>query len=106
MPRDTKTPIVISDGNWMHIRNVQAYHCRYPEVRGEGHTRSDALDHLANQLGRCLDFAPDRKGREEVEQAIDEVRSIEGRVTRGQIASIPRRYASFPNRLRPMMTAT
>lgn len=91
MTREPDTPIVITDGTWMHIRQIQAYHRHYPELRGGGQTRAEALDHLANQLIRALDFTPGCQGREEVEQALTDVRAIGRRVTRGQIAAIPRR---------------
>ena len=62
MANDPETPIVITDGTWMHIRQIRACHRRYPEVRGEGRTRTEALDHLANQLIRALDFAARPRG--------------------------------------------
>lgn len=91
MNRDPLRPVVIAEGSWQHVRQIRAYHRWYPEVRGEGRTRRAALAHLANQLIRALDFVPGRGAREEVEQALADVRAIGRRVARGQAIAIPRR---------------
>lgn len=75
MIHDSETSIVITDGYWMHIRHTRIYHRRYPEVRGEGRSLTDAASHLVNQLTCGLDFVCGRE-REAVERAIADVRAI------------------------------
>ncbi len=76
MAHSPDVPITITSGSWMHIRQIQVYHRRYPEIRGEDRTRARALAHLANQLLRALDFTPGRGARGELEQALTDVQAI------------------------------
>jgi hypothetical protein len=75
MTHDPGTPIIITDGYWMHIRHVGIYHRRYPEIRGEGRSLAGAASHLMNQLTRGLDSAHGRE-REALERALADVRAI------------------------------
>src|SRR3954452_24921603 len=68
--------IVITVGNWMHIRHTRIHHRRYPELRGEGRTLADAASHLVNQLNCGLDFVHGSE-REAVERAVAEVRAFQ-----------------------------
>lgn len=76
MTHAREAPIVVAVGSWWHVRQVRAYHRLYPEVRGEGRSRRDAIDHLAHQLTRALDSAPGRGHRAAIERALDEVRAL------------------------------
>jgi hypothetical protein len=75
MVHDPGSPIIITDGHWMHIRQVGIYHRRYPEIRGEGRSLAGAASHLMNQLTRGLDSAHGRE-REALERALADVRAI------------------------------
>src|SRR6478735_9174616 len=52
---------------------VYAHHRDYPEEMAEGITAVMAAEHLAYQLSRSLDHAPDHQRREALEQALAEV---------------------------------
>jgi hypothetical protein len=75
MIHDPGSPIIITDGHWMHIRHFGIYHRRYPEIRGEGRSLVGAASHLMNQLTRGLDCAHGRE-REALERALADVRAI------------------------------
>jgi hypothetical protein len=75
MIHDPESPIIITDGHWMHIRHVGVYHRRYPEIRGEGRSLAGAASHLMNQLTRGLDSALGRE-RETLERALVAVRAV------------------------------
>lgn len=87
MIRDPKSPLVITDGHWMHIRHTRIYHRRYPEVRGEGRSLLDAARHLENQLTSGLDSVCGRK-REAVEQAVADVRAVRSQRRRHEPAAL------------------
>jgi len=91
MTHDPGTPIIITDGFWMHIRHTLIYHRHYPEVRGEGRSLADAASHLMNQLTRCIDHAPGRE-REAAERAVADVRALHPSRPRnrpGELAAVP-----------------
>jgi hypothetical protein len=75
MAHDPGIPIIITDGNWMHIRHTRIYHRHVPEIRGEGASYADAAAHLANQLARALDFAHGYGGCEVIERALADLRA-------------------------------
>lgn len=75
MAHDTGTPLMITDGYWMHIRHVAIYHRHYPETRGEGKSLGGAAIHLMNQLTRGLDAVHGRE-REALERALGDIGAI------------------------------
>jgi hypothetical protein len=77
MAYDPSGPIIIADGFWMHIPHTRICHRHYPEVRGEGKSLAEAASHMANQPIRALDSAHGRRGREAIERAIADVRSLQ-----------------------------
>jgi hypothetical protein len=68
-------PLIVTDGNWMHIPVTRVYHRHYPEVRGEGRSLGEASRQLARLLTRGLDRTHGAE-REEMERVIAAVRAI------------------------------
>lgn len=56
------------------IHTVTAHHRRYPEIAVEAVSAARAVEHLERLLLRALDFATDKWRREELEQAVADVR--------------------------------
>jgi hypothetical protein len=75
MIHDPGSPIIITDGHWMHIRRVGIHRRRYPEIRGEGRSLAGAAGHLMNPLTRGLDSAHGRE-RAALERALADVRVV------------------------------
>ncbi len=96
MTHNARTPIIITDAYWKHIRHTRIRHRHYPEIRGEGRLLEEAADHLANQLIRALDSAHGRRGREAIERALADVRPFQSGRPRQRA---PHRDAAAPSEL-------
>ncbi len=70
--------LVVSDSacGTCSIKTVKIHHRDYPETVCEGVTVSTAAEHLANQLVRSLEHAPDHDRRAGISRALEEVRAF------------------------------
>lgn len=55
---------------------VHAHHRDFPEVRGEGCSKEEAVDRLVDSLSRALDSAPSNWRRGLLEHAIEDARAV------------------------------
>lgn len=74
MTRNPRGPLVVTRGNWMHIRLTRVHHPSFPEISGEGRSVAEATVHLAGLLARCLDHTQGPR-RAALKQALAEVRA-------------------------------
>ena len=58
------------------IHGMSAHHRHYPEVHAEGDSAKAAAQRLAELLARSLDNAPSDWRRQNLEQAIEDVRAF------------------------------
>ena len=71
--------VTTEDHSYASIRALAAHHRDYPEVRGEGGSPEDAASRLAELLSISLDNAPSDWRRENIQQAIEDVRAFAAR---------------------------